>query len=1246
MIFYLTTAETDLLSLSRAAERDPSWQGKVIGINVTEPVNNDEIVDQIAEKGRIVVMRLLGGRKACAELFDRITALCQNRKIPFMAWPGDMEPSEELQGATTADFLVAAEAMRYAALGGERNFYHLLRYLSDHFLDTEMGFEPPREEPWSGIYWPSHQEALSLDTWRTLTQDYKDWPTVAILFYRAHWLAGNLSFVDAIIDGLLRRLLCPLPIFSQSLKTDTSIDSWIQGADAVIITMSFATAGLQQTVSGSIPRESRGDPNLLIKWDVPVFQALISLGTEKKWRDSPLGLAPLETAMNVAIPEFDGRIITVPVSFRQELPSVRNSIAIRQYVPVPDRINRLCSLVRESVRLRRTPPADRRLAFVLTNYPSKNSRIGNAVGLDTPVSLLRLIRILADEGYNVGPVEDLPETGDELMKKLIASGTHDEEYLTAEQFDGMERLPVASYLENYSRQHAGIRGQMEKHWGQAPGNTWVAGQEMIVPGCVMGNLFIGIQPPRGNGEDEVGIYHSPELPPSHHYVAYYAWIRQRFQAHAVVHLGKHGTLEWLPGKGIGLSGECYPDIVLDSLPNFYPFIVDDPGEGTQAKRRSHAVLIDHMVPPVTVAGLYDELVRMQQLLDQYYQAETLDPSKLPIIQDDIWNLAESIHLNRDLSRDQRPHEFPQYLLDIDGYLCELEARQIRDGLHILGQGPESGESWGELLYAMSRLPLSQSVKSMPEALCSDLGLKWEDLQNDLGVLYEGTIPDLLAPYLSQSHKGDLIQGDVKRAVEGLAKELLAQSVLTGERAETLPETRAVIREVGSRIVPYLRDLSCETDALLHGLDGGFVPPGPSGAPTRGMIDVLPTGRNFYSVDPRGIPSPPAWKVGQDLARELIKQYQESHHRMPKSVGIVVWGTAAMRTGGDDVAEILALLGVRPIWETANGRTRGLELIPLEELGRPRVDVTVRISGFFRDAFRNIIDLIHQAVEMAATAHEPLDLNPVRSAWLEDTQKRISEGQAPETARHASLWRVFGSKPGSYGSGILPALNSGDWKDSQDLARLYLTWSSYAYSDTDYGTPAYQEFQQRLQGVQIATKNQDNREHDIFDSDDYLQDHGGMAATIRSLTGALPDMYFGDSSNPERSRVRSFQDEAYRVFRSRVVNPKWIRAAMRHHYKGALEMANTMDFLFGYDATANLMEDWMYDEVARAYVVNEEVRRFFQQSNPWALKDIAERLVEARQRGMWEHPDEKIYSEVLDALMETETTLEEWGDDDD
>lgn len=1245
MIVYLTTAETDLLSLSQAVERWRTFASEgVRAFNLSDSYDGEAVLEQIRSSGRLVVMRLLGGRKAAPVLFDAVAELCAVSGIPLLAWPGDMEPSDELYLASTVDPLMSQRAMQYAVMGGARNFLELLRFVSDQWLGTHYGFQPPFEEPWTGIYWPGSAQPLSIAQWRRVNSQNPSSPVVAIVFYRAHWMSGNLAFVDAMIDSFLRQGTVPLPIFTQSLKTDPEVGPLVQdNADAAVVTMSFSTVTLQdqpQGVSGR--RAAAGEPSLLKEWDIPVFQAMVSLGSQEAWQKSALGLAPLETAMNVAIPEFDGRIITVPISFRQDTQNSQGEMLPRRYAPAPDRVERLTGIATQWARLRKTPASERRVAVVLTNYPSKNSRIGNAVGLDTPASLVMILQELASQGYDVGPAADLPRDGDELMRRLIAAGTHDDDYVTEEQVRKMPGLEADLYGKRFAGLSDSVRHSVHRHWGQPPGSEWVDRGRMVVPGLRLGNIFVGIQPPRGTGEDEVGIYHSPELPPSHHYMAYYQWIAEQFGAHAVIHLGKHGTLEWLPGKGIGLSADCFPDIVLGNLPNFYPFIVDDPGEGTQAKRRSHAVIIDHMVPPVTAAGLYDDLVKMQQLLDQYYQAETLDPTKLPMIQSEVWALAEKSHLNHDLNQGAKPDNFSQYLLDIDGYLCELEARQIRDGLHILGQSPSTPENWGELLYAMSRLPFRHDVPALPDALCQDLGLSWNSLQENLGEPFWDGLPVRLEPWLPAGSRRTA--GDVRAAIERYAKVILAQYAGSEMFPQELVLTRVVLEHLKVHVIPFLKDLSGEIQALSHGLGGGYVPPGPSGAPTRGMTDVLPTGRNFYSVDPRSLPSLPAWRVGQRLAQELIDKYLRDHLSMPVSVAIVVWGTAAMRTGGDDIAEVLALLGVRPVWEEANGRVSGLELIPLPELQRPRVDVTVRISGFFRDAFRNVIDLIHQAVELVAHAEEPAAMNPVRAHWMAEQTAARQRGESAGQAEKTALFRVFGSKPGSYGSGILPVLQQGQWQNSDDLARVYLAWSSYAYSPEDYGTPAAAAFQSRMASVQVATKNQDNREHDIFDSDDYLQDHGGMAATIRSLTGAMPELYFGDSSDPDRAGVRSFQDEAFRVFRSRVVNPRWIQSVMRHQYKGALEMANTMDFLFGYDATADLLEDWMYDQVAQSYVLDPAVQQFMKKSNPWALKDIAERLLEACDRGMWENPDPDTHSQLQAVMLDIDNTIEEWGDD--
>ncbi len=1243
-ILYLTTADTDLLSLAAALQEDTAGElPRVAGRNLTgwDDERGLRELDSLLPTASVVVLRLLGGRKAAPALFDRVVAHCAATNTPLLAWSADGEPHAELYQATTVDSALSEVGAEYAALGGSRNFGALVRWLAHTFLGYRVSLAVPVSEPWTGIYWPGRETAWGLAEWRQATRPLADGPTVVLLFYRAHWMSRNLAFVDSLIAAVMAAGGNPLPIFTQTLK-DPELrnllrDSTRPQVDIAIVTLSFSVARPSARYWGE---EGTTDAEgLLADLGIPVLQAMVSLSAEEAWQASAMGLGPVETAMNVALPEFDGRIITVPVSFRGpvEPAAGRHDVASRRYQPVPDRIEAVARLALAWARLAMLPARDRRIALILTNYPSRNSRIGNAVGLDTPQSVVRILQALAAAGYDLG-ADGWPDDGDELMRRLIEAGTHDQNYLTLPQMRALPGVSGESYAARFSTLGDAPRHAMTERWGDPPGQAYRDGDRVVVAGLRFGKIFVGIQPPRQSDEDEIATYHSPDLPPTHHYLAYYHWLRHEFGADAVVHVGKHGTLEWLPGKGIGLSRDCYPEVVLEDLPNFYPFIVDDPGEGTQAKRRSHAVVVDHMVPPVMAAGLYDHLVRLQQLLDQYYQVQTLDPAKLPYVKRQIWDLAEEIRLNEDLQQLDFPGDFDRFTQKIDGYLCELESAQIRDGLHVLGNPPLDQDAWGEILFALLRIP-AEGRRAFAEALAQDLGLSWDGLQEDLGRPWDRAWPVGLGP----SPDGPAVHGDIRRALEVLGKRLLGAAAL--EQPVTAPGSgsQELLRWAQQVLVPLLKRAPEEIENLLRGLAGAFVPPGPSGAPTRGMVDVLPTGRNFYSVDPRSLPSWPAWQVGQALAAQLIANFREKEDRYPEAVGIVVWGTAAMRTGGDDIAEVLALLGVRPLWQAESNRITGLEAISLEELGRPRVDVTVRISGFFRDAFANLIDLVDEAVQLVARRDEPLDANPIRRHWLEARLLATARGQDAGEAEARALYRVFGAQPGSYGSGILPVLHAGDWERQADLAEVYMAWSGFAYGRSAHGVPARAEFEDRMREVEVATKNQDNREHDIFDSDDYLQDHGGMAATIRALTGSQPMMLFGDSSDPARAKVRSFRQEARRVFRSRVINPRWIAAVMRHGYKGALEMANTMDFLFGYDATADLLDDWMYEGVAKAYALDPAVAQFFRQSNPWALKDIAERLLEAASRELWENPDAATLKALEDVLLDVEASIEGWGD---
>ncbi|WP_280440031.1 cobaltochelatase subunit CobN, partial [Nocardia cyriacigeorgica] len=887
-------------------------------------------------------------------------------------------------------------------------------------------------------------------------------------------------------------------------------------------------------------------------------------------------------------------------------------------------------------RLRHIPAEQKRLAIMLSVYPTKHARIGNAVGLDTPASAIRLLTELRGAGYDLGDPSEVPgltdRDGDALIHALIAAGGQDPDWLTAEQLAGNPiRIGAATYTTWFEGLPDDLREAVIEAWGPPPGELYVdrsgdPSGEIVIAALRFGNIVLMVQPPRGFGENPVAIYHDPDLPPSHHYLAAYRWLSAPesaggFGADAMVHLGKHGNLEWLPGKTLGMSASCGTDAALGDLPLIYPFLVNDPGEGTQAKRRAHATLVDHLIPPMARAESYGDISRLEQLLDEHANISALDPAKLPAIRQQIWTLMRAAKMDHDLGLAERPDEdsFDDMLLHVDGWLCEIKDVQIRDGLHVLGQAPE-GDVELDLVLAMLRARQlwggEQNVPGLREAL----GLSEAGDEDRARVdVVEARARELLAALQAENWSVD--------AVEPLVNDF-ATAIVAGGRVEAV---KSVLRFAATEVVPRLRETGIEIARVLHALDGGFIPAGPSGSPLRGLINVLPTGRNFYSVDPKAVPSRLAWETGQAMADSLLERYLADHGEYPRSVGLSVWGTSAMRTSGDDIAEVLALLGVRPVWDEASRRVTTLEVISVEELGRPRIDVTVRISGFFRDAFPHVLALLDDAVRLVAGLDEPAESNYVRAHAQADLADHGDERRATT--------RIFGSKPGTYGAGLLQLIDSKSWRTDDDLAQVYTTWGGYAYGRDLDGAPAADDMRTAYRRITVAAKNTDTREHDIADSDDYFQFHGGMVATVRALTGKNPEAYIGDSTRPDAVRTRTLSEETARVFRARVVNPRWLEAMRRHGYKGAFEMAATVDYLFGYDATTDVVADWMYEKLAESYVFDEVNRRFMEQSNPWALHGIAERLLEAAERKLWDAPEQETLDRLRQIYLETEGELE-------
>ncbi len=1222
-IVLLTAADTEVLTWSAAVAGLPSDFPTVRAVNLDRLRDRrvfDAYLDDVLQDSRVLLVRVLGGLGYWREQLEQLHLLARAHDIALVCLPGDDQPDPDLAALCTVPLPLADRAWRYCTAGGVGNAGLLLRYLSDTVLGTAFGHGPPEALPEVGIYHPNHAGVLDLETWRRRCST-PGRGTAGVVFYRSHWVTGNLAPVEALVRALERRGLNALAVFGPNLGAVLASGLLPPDTLDVLITTTSFSLG-----AGREPA-----------FDVPVLQAIFCSSSENVWAANVAGLAPRDVAMNVALPEFDGRIITTAVSFKNTLahdPALQTEVV--RYQPRQDRIDHVAGLARNWARLRHTPNAEKRVAILLANYPSKNARVGNAVGLDTPASLHALLLALHAAGYDTGP--ELPADGQALIEAVIAASIQDPEFASARAHTHSTGWVTAEEYGTWlAARPAAAREGIAGRWGEPEQAPQFHAGGFPVPGLLLGNVFVGVQPARGYDQDPAAVYHSPDLPPPPYYVAFYGWLRHVFAAHAVIHLGKHGNLEWLPGKGSALSAACYPEVVLGDLPHVYPYILNNPGEGTQAKRRAAAVIVDHLIPPMTAAGTHGELRQLEHLLDEYYTVQSLDPSKAPLLLEQIGRLVEETQLYRDLDCDAAPgpDRLPGLLRRVDGYLCEIKEAQIRDGLHVLGRLPE-GEQLTDLLLALVRVD-NGDVPGLTRALAEDLGLDYAALTHD---------PAAPAPAGSDGYR---TCGDVLEALAARGRELVqccwqtqspeaALARVLGLGGETASAGRT-LRFLWQSVWPRLRQCGQEIDHVLAALAGRFVPPGPSGAPTRGTADVLPTGRNFYSLDVRAVPTPTAWKVGSATADALLARHRERTGEYPESVALVVWGTSNMRTGGDDIATALALLGVRPRWDDANRRVTGIALIPLTELGRPRIDVTVRISGLFRDAFPNLVRLLNDAVAQVSRVDEPLDRNFIKAHVARDTASLSRTLSSDEATRRAGL-RVFGSKPGAYGAGLLPLIDGRNWQTVDDLAEVYLTWSSYAYAGVEAdGREERDAFRLRLAQTDAVAQTQDNREHDLFDSDDYFQFHGGLVAAVRALTGRAPHAYLNDSSRPDAVRSRTLREEALRVFRSRVVNPRWLAGVMRHGYKGAAEMAATVDYLFGYDATTEVVEDWMYEQVAAAYLLDDRVRDFVRRHNPWAERAMVERLLEAAARGLWEAPDPQTLSRLQALHGENEAWLE-------
>ncbi len=1276
-IVILSAADTEISGLAAArralGEQFPSvrlanWMA------LSHPYSVDLYGESVLQHAKLVVIRLLGGASYWRYGLDEAIRICRANGTKLVVIPGDATWDSSLSAHGNLDESRAKTLWAYLAEGGAENLANALRFCA--WL-IGGGIEPAeaRELPSAGIYVPRPASTR---------------PTAAIVFYRALMQAGQTEPVDALCAALDARGLAALPIYVSSLKAKEDAafvaDVFAEHSPTVVLNAtSFALSQPGAEFAGTV----------LDGGERPVIQVTFAGISEEAWAGSSRGLAPTDLTMNIVLPEVDGRIISRAVSFKEagELDPLTECRPVR-YKPKADRVVFVAELAARWAKLRAKPNAEKRVAIVLSNYPNKDGRIANGVGLDAPASTSNVLKAMRDAGYNA---DGAPETGADLMALLLAGPTnargseartlsHRERVAAEQPGEGMRRdnslidgksphpspsatpspygrrdtvsdvvLALATYEERFERLPQAVRDAVSTRWGDPSTDPFVENDAFVLPAHRFGNVAIGIQPARGYNIDPKTSYHDPDLVPPHSYFAFYVWLREEFGADALVHMGKHGNLEWLPGKALALSQECYPEAALGALPVIYPFIVNDPGEGAQAKRRSAAIVVDHLMPAMARAESYGPAAALEALIDEYAAAEASDPRRAKRVAGEIADLAERHGFDKDLGLDFNSAD-GDALGKLDAHICDLKELQIRDGLHVLGEGPK-GAQRAETLVALARVPRGggrEGDASLLRALADDLELGFDPLACDFSAPWEGPRPDSLSPCGRGSGRGEgdshnavwRTVGDTVERLEGLALSLTS-SLEEGDgsglhasplpvpppqggrgRAAPGPRSAAVLESLAKQIAPALDSSgSREIAAILDALSGKFVAPGPSGAPTRGRADCLPTGRNFYSVDVRAVPTPAAFDLGRRSADLLAQRYFQDEGEWPRAIALTVWGTSNMRTGGDDIAQALALIGARPVWEGASGRVTGVEVVPLSELKRPRIDVTLRISGFFRDAFPTQISLFHEAVQAVAERDEPDDANPIAARIRADAEALRQSGMSEDEAKGAASFRVFGSKPGAYGAGLQALIDEGIWAERKDLAAAFLEWSAYAYGGGAEGKGARQLLEARLKATDAVVQNQDNREHDLLDSDDYYQFEGGLAASIETLKGEAPRVFHNDHSRPERPVIRALDEEIARVVRGRAANPKWIAGVMRHGYKGAFEIAATVDYLFAFAATTNAVKHHHFEQLHSAYLEDAAVRSFIAENNPPALKEIAARFCEAIDRGLWAPRRNSAYEEL-------------------
>ncbi len=1111
----LSFSDSDLGGLAYAWERCgdlPSLRLASLK-QLRHPMSVDLYADRVLATAKLVIVRSLGGLDYWRYGFERLAEMAARTGMALVALPGDDRPDPRLTALSTVATETVERFDRYFRAGGPENLRAALN-LAATLAGAERAHAEP-QAPGAAFVLAADGSTSDASIWTGPAPDIE--PNALIVFYRSNLLAGDVAAVEALREALAAEHIQSVAVAVTSLKDPAAqrgVSRLIQTLRPAVILNATAFSALRDD-----------NTSVLDAADCAVLQVAFAGSGHADWAGSARGLSPTDLAMHVVLPELDGRLFTRAVSFKEERTAdARLEFSRAVHAPLADRVRYVAQLAARWVRLRGKKRAERRIAMILSDYPARGGRAGYAVGLDTSASVGAVLEDLRTAGYDVGE-QSWP--GDAVIRALTDAMNlrRDNGDRAVANSATCVKIWLAAYTHWFQALPAAVQRSVLKSWGPPEQDPLVSAGAFHFRTIQAGTVTIVLQPDRGSRSDAKGGYHDLTLPPRHSYIALYAWLRETRQVDAVVHMGTHGTLEWLPGKALALSGDCLPEAVLGPVPVIYPFIVNNPGEAVQAKRRIAAVTLGHLTPPLSRAGLDRPLGELETLIEEYAEAQSVDRRRVALLETEILQRAERSGLAAEcgvIASDTGPAAIAK----LDAQLCDIKDLSVRDALHVFGRPPEPA-AIDALVTAMS-----------------------------------ANIPGL--------------------AVSDAAARIAASG-------------------------------AAEVQGLLAALDGRRVPPGPAGAPSRGRLDVLPTGRNLTTTDPRAIPTRTAASIGRRSADEVIRRHLQDHGDYLRAVVIDLWASASLRTGGDDIAQALALMGCVPVWDAGTGRVSGVEVLPVARLEHPRVDVTIRASGLFRDLFQSQLALFDLAVGLVAAREEADDWNPLAAA----------------RRQQASLARAFSGAPGSFGAGAAALALDGDWTSQADLGAAYLAATTHAYGRNDAGTAAPEAFAARVAAADALIHTQDDAERDLLDGDGVADAMGGFAAAA-ALLGAAPALYHLDTSSPEQPKARTAREAVARVARGRLANPRWIAGMLKHGHRGVAEIAQGVDALFAFAASTDAVGHALFDLVEERLFADGVTRDAMRAANPDAADAIADRLNEANRRGLWLPRRNAVYAELAAA----------------